>query len=167
MHTLLAVVTSLAVSLLSFQLDSTAHAIGQLLLGDASLRSTWSALERVPLVPWMSLHNTVVLGHFILGLVLLTPLYLVSLRVFDRIEYGGHARKTAVRETVHSYAPVPIEETIPLTTKREPYRGDDVQPSRRGSEMPQPNESTVDRSPLIIPPPKLHRVSADSSRAAD
>lgn len=162
-HTLLALAVSVGVALLSFQLDATAHSIGQTMLGHAALRPLWSSLERAPLVPWMALHNTVVLGHLVIGTVLLAPIYLASLRVFERIEYGGKKRQAVPADSIQSYAAVPIEEAEPLTTKREPYRQREAAPDRRRGEVKQPQESTVDRSPLIIPPPKLHRSAAQSS----
>ena len=162
-HTLLAVVVSVCVACLSFQLDTAAHAIGQWLLSQSSLTPLWSSLERAPLVPWMSLHNTVVLGHLVIGTILLAPMYLISLRVFERIIYGGGARTATQTQSIQSYAPVPVEETEPLTTKREPYRQRDASPDRRRGEVSHPQESTVERSPLIIPPPKLHRAAGQSN----
>lgn len=160
-HTFLALVVSAGVALLSFQLDATAHSLGEYLLRQDSLRPLWGSLERTPIVPWMSLHNTVVLGHFVLGLVLLAPMYLISVRVFERIEYGRQSRQPAQATTIQSYAPVSTEEAEPLT-KKETYRHRDGTPDQRTAELPSPQESTVDRSPLIIPPPKLHRVAAEA-----
>ena len=162
-HTLLAVVVSVCVACLSFQLDTAAHSIGQWLLSQSSLTPLWSSLERTPLVPWMSLHNTVVMGHLVIGAILLAPMYLICLRVFERMAYRGGARKVSQTESIQSYAPVPVEETEPLTTKREPYRQRDAAPDRRRGEVSHPQESTVDRSPLIIPPPKLHRAAGQST----
>lgn len=156
-HTLLALAVSAGVALLSFQLDAMAHNLGDYLLRQDSLRPLWGSLERTPLVPWMSLHNTVVLGHFVLGLVLLAPMYLISVRIFERIEYG---RLSAQAAPIQSYAPVSTEEAEPLTTKKEPYRHRDGAPDHRTAELPRTQESTVDRSPMIIPPPKLHRTAA-------
>lgn len=165
-HTLLAVAISIGVALLSFQLDAAAHSVGQWLLSQASLRALWSSLERAPLVPWMSLHNTVVLGHLVIGTALLAPIYMISLRIFERLEYGERSRKKVRQPAIQAYAPVTTEEAEPLTTKKESYPQRDGTPERRRSQVPQvpqPHESTVDRSPLIIPPPKLNRSVADSS----
>lgn len=161
-HTFLALVVSAGVAMLSFQLDATAHNLGEYLLRQESLRPLWGSLERTPLVPWMSLHNTVVLGHFVMGLVLLAPMYLISVRIFERIEYGRRSAQPAQVATIQSYALVSTEEAEPLTTKKDPYRHRDGAPDQRTAELPTPQESTVDRSPLIIPPPKLHRVAADA-----
>ncbi len=159
-HTLLALGVSAVVAVLSFQLDAVAHGIGQSLLGSAQLRPLWVSLERIPLVPWMSLHNTVVLGQFLLGMLLLAPVYMISLRVFERLEYG-RSHRVAHRQSVDGYAPVSTEEIEPLTTGQEPLRRSSA-PDIRRTELPKPHESTVDRSPLIIPPPKLNRAVAET-----
>ncbi len=93
-HTSLALVVSAIVALCSFQLDAVAHDLGTFLLRQDALQPLWSSLDRAPLAPWLSLHNTVVLGHFMIGTVLLAPMYMISVRIFERLEYGGASRST-------------------------------------------------------------------------
>ena len=165
-HTLLAVAVSVLVSLISWRMDATTHLLGEMLLRQPALRPMWIALDQAPVVPWMSLHNTVVLGNLVIGIVLLAPTYLISLRLFERLEYGGRGRRSERRDAMESYAPVTTEEAEPFTTKKERYHHRDGEPQRRRSEIPQSDESSGDRSPLIVPPPKLHRAVAESVAAA-
>lgn len=55
--------------------DPLTHRLGLALLSSEGLRPVWDWLYRIPLVPWMHVHNTVVLGNLLCGLALLLPVY--------------------------------------------------------------------------------------------
>jgi hypothetical protein len=54
------------------------------LLRHESLQPAWAFLFRLPLVPWTSFNNTVVLGSFTLGLTMFLPTYVFSHAAFRR-----------------------------------------------------------------------------------
>jgi uncharacterized protein (TIGR03546 family) len=75
-------------SLLSPLLDPLTHRIGLLLLVDARwLSPLWARLYDLPIVPWTGFNNTVTLGSFVLGLVLLYPVFRLSEPMFEK--YGA------------------------------------------------------------------------------
>lgn len=65
-------------------LDPLTHQVGLVLLSLDGLRPMWTALFEVPLMPWSGLNNTVVLGSFLCGLVLLWPARWLSEPYFER-----------------------------------------------------------------------------------
>jgi uncharacterized protein (TIGR03546 family) len=75
--------TGLGVSFIAALFDPVTERIGYGLLTAPPLRSTWTALYNLPLVPWTGFNNTVVLGSFVLGWMLFYPAYRVSLPVFQ------------------------------------------------------------------------------------
>ena len=77
--------TAFCVSTLSPHLDALTHGIGIRILD-------WDITERIltrwfdlPLVPWLALNNTVVLGNLLLGLVLFYPTYRISQTAATRV----------------------------------------------------------------------------------
>ena len=60
------------------------HRIGWALLSQPALSGMWTWLMDVPLVPWMRLNNTVVLGSLILGIVLIYPIYALTKPLFEK-----------------------------------------------------------------------------------
>jgi len=66
--------------------DPVPHRLGLALLSSESLRPCWDWLYRQPLVPWLHLHNTVVLGNLLCGLALLLPVYALGLRAAERLK---------------------------------------------------------------------------------
>lgn len=52
-----------------------------LLTGIPALRSIWTSLYNVPIFPWTSFNNTLVMGNLVFGLVLAGPLF-VGTRLF-------------------------------------------------------------------------------------
>lgn len=83
-------------SLVSPLLDPLTHRIGLLLLSDAgALKPLWTWLYNLPVVPWTGFNNTVTLGAFVLGLVLLFPAYLLMRPVFEKYQasWGARIRK--------------------------------------------------------------------------
>ncbi|MEM0927363.1 MAG: TIGR03546 family protein, partial [Planctomycetota bacterium] len=80
-HAFLAVI-AIASAYGAAYLDPYSHQVGEFLLthptGNALARRTWT----FPLVPWMDLNNTVVLGSFTIGLLATLPLFVLSYPVF-------------------------------------------------------------------------------------
>jgi uncharacterized protein (TIGR03546 family) len=66
-----------------FLFDPISHRIGHAVLGVGWLQPIWVFLYDLPLVPWSSFNNTVVLGGLILGVCLGYPVYRVSRRMFE------------------------------------------------------------------------------------
>jgi uncharacterized protein (TIGR03546 family) len=63
-------------ALLAYIVDPLLHAIGYYLLVDtSSLRGLWTSLYNAPIAPLTRFNNTVVLGSFVAGLLLLLPVY--------------------------------------------------------------------------------------------
>jgi len=64
-------------SLLAFLLDPLFHHFGYFLLVDMeSLRGLWTTLYNAPIAPLTRFNNTVVLGSFLIGLLVMVPVYL-------------------------------------------------------------------------------------------
>jgi uncharacterized protein (TIGR03546 family) len=87
--------TLLAVTLFalaSYVLDPLLHAIGYFLLVDSSwLHALWASLYNAPIAPLTRFNNTVVLGSFVAGLLLLLPVY-----------FGMHRFVLAYRTHLHT-----------------------------------------------------------------
>lgn len=63
-------------NLLAYLLDGLFHDIGFFILtGVPFLKGVWEFLYNLPIAPMSRFNNTVVLGSFVTGLVLFTPLY--------------------------------------------------------------------------------------------
>jgi uncharacterized protein (TIGR03546 family) len=63
-------------ALTSYVFDPLFHALGFFLLVDSvSLRALWTSLYNAPIAPLTRFNNTVVLGSFVAGVVLLLPVY--------------------------------------------------------------------------------------------
>ena len=78
----IAAATIVAFSFASPWLDPMSHEIGTYLLGHPALLDMWTKLYNTPVMPWTSFNNSVVLGSFVLGVVLLYPAYRLSKPVF-------------------------------------------------------------------------------------
>lgn len=79
-------ITTALVTCLTPLTDKLAHPIGLFLLERPALRGLWTWLYNLPIVPWTAFNNTVVLGSFMLGLVLLYPLYRLSIPFFEKYQ---------------------------------------------------------------------------------
>ena len=63
-------------ALLSYIIDPLLHAMGYFLLVDtSSLHGFWTSLYNAPIAPLTRFNNTVVLGSFVAGFLLLLPVY--------------------------------------------------------------------------------------------
>lgn len=84
--------TAFAVSLFAGLFDGATHEIGRFLLLHESLQPLWTDLYNMPLGPWTSFNNTVVLGSFALGVALFLPVFLASRPVFAKYTPGWSER---------------------------------------------------------------------------
>ena len=82
-------------TLLSPLLDPLSHRIGLFLLEHPDLQPTWTWLYNQPIAPWTAFNNSVVLGSFVLGLILLYPAHRLTRPLFEK--YSGTAGKWARR----------------------------------------------------------------------
>lgn len=76
--------TAIVVSMLAGLFDGATHEIGKFLLLHDSLKPFWTDLYNLPLGPWTSFNNTIVLGSFALGVGLFLPVFLASRPVFAK-----------------------------------------------------------------------------------
>jgi uncharacterized protein (TIGR03546 family) len=92
-HTWLALAVSLGVACSASLFDPATHALGSWLLRQQLLRPLWYFLDNTAVLPWLGLHNTVVLGSLVSGVTLAAPTYLISLRFFDRMRWQATGRR--------------------------------------------------------------------------
>jgi len=85
------ILTAAVVSLISPQLDPFADRLGMQLLGQDFVLKSGARLFESPFFAWSSLNNSVVLGHFVIGLVAFLPVFLVVLVV---CRLAKHTKKT-------------------------------------------------------------------------
>ena len=64
--------------------DPLTDRIGGLMLSAEWLRPLWTAMYDTPLLPWTGFNNSVVLGSFLLGMLLLYPCYRLTEPLFAR-----------------------------------------------------------------------------------
>ncbi|MCA9086367.1 MAG: TIGR03546 family protein [Planctomycetaceae bacterium] len=80
----IAAATILVFSFISPWFDPASDYIGTWLLSLPSMQQTWTDLYNTPLMPWTSFNNSIVMGSFILGVLLLYPNYRLSRPVFEK-----------------------------------------------------------------------------------
>ena len=80
----IAAATIIACSFLSPSLDPMFDSVGGYLLSHPSLTDTWTDLYNKPLVPWTDFNNSIVLGSFVVGVVLIYPLHRLTRPVFEK-----------------------------------------------------------------------------------
>lgn len=61
----------------SYAIDPVANFLGYGLLTISSLRGFWTALINTPVLPYTRFNNTLVMGSFLVGLILLVPVYFI------------------------------------------------------------------------------------------
>lgn len=81
----MAMVTAFATTLLAPYLDAQTHTVGLQVLTHPELANFWAATWQLPIVPWTSINNTVVLGSLLVGVAALLPSYVVSYQIFQRL----------------------------------------------------------------------------------
>ena len=70
--------TVFAVSWAGVFVDPLTHRLGAWLLAHETLVPFWTRFYDMPIAPWTSFNNTVVLGSFVTGLLLIYPVYRLS-----------------------------------------------------------------------------------------
>jgi uncharacterized protein (TIGR03546 family) len=63
------------ITLFSFLIDPFAGYIGEWLLNHAALQPLWTMLYNIPIVPYTSFNNTVMLGSLVMAILLAVPLF--------------------------------------------------------------------------------------------
>lgn len=66
--------------------EPLAHRVGWAMLSHPPLAGMWTWLMDLPLVPWMRLNNTVVLGSLVLGLIAVYPVYRMTRPLVDKLQ---------------------------------------------------------------------------------
>ena len=89
------------VSLLSSHLDVLTHRIGIRVLSQPVVYDRLAAWYELPLVPWTSLNNTVVMGGALLGLALFYPIFHVGESLLSR---WGPLQRPELRSMIHQIA---------------------------------------------------------------
>ena len=79
----------------SGSLDSIFDQIGGGVLSQPGLQSFWGTLYNMPFMRWTDFNNTIVMGSFLSGLVLLWPVHRLSRPFFERYrgKFASHARR--------------------------------------------------------------------------
>jgi uncharacterized protein (TIGR03546 family) len=86
------------VSLMAPDLDRLTHGIGTRVLQVPAVYALLSRSYDLPLVPWTSLNNTVVVGSLLLGLLLMYPTYHIGRSLFELLiaSYGRWRHRPAL-----------------------------------------------------------------------
>jgi uncharacterized protein (TIGR03546 family) len=72
-------VAALIFKIVSFAVDPLANKIGFILLTQVrGLKSIWTQLYNLPILPYTRFNNTIVMGSFVMGLLLLIPMYFLA-----------------------------------------------------------------------------------------
>lgn len=76
-------------------LDPVSHRLGHFLLTHDALKSYWTTLAGMKVVPWTNFNNTVVLGSTLIGLAALLPVYFITRPVFAKFapKLAEHVKK--------------------------------------------------------------------------
>ena len=77
--------TAFLISLLGPSLDQLTHGIGVRVLQTPLVYGLLSHGYQLPLVPWTSLNNSIVVGSLLLGLTLVYPTYHLSRQLAERV----------------------------------------------------------------------------------
>lgn len=72
--------------------DTIFDQIGGYILAQPSLQGLWTEMANMPFMPWTNFNNTIVMGSFATGLVLLWPVHRLSRPLFEK-----YAEKIAQR----------------------------------------------------------------------
>ncbi len=67
-------------------LDQWSDSLGYSVLTQPALQNVLAGMMQMPLLPWMRLDNTVVMGNFLIGLALVYPMYWIGFRCYSRIK---------------------------------------------------------------------------------
>ena len=81
---LLGLMTACLAALTCPLVDPYLHILGDWLLRQESLQSLFTGIYRLPLGPWTSINNTVVVGASVIGLIQFFPTYRLSKTLFAK-----------------------------------------------------------------------------------
>ena len=91
--------------------DPALDALGYAVLGLPALRTAFTTLQNLPVVPWTRFNDTVVMGGFVAGIVLWVPVFLLF--VFLVNLYRRRIRERIARSRIaRAIARVPLVSTI-------------------------------------------------------
>ncbi|TWU55627.1 TIGR03546 family protein [Rubripirellula reticaptiva] len=74
--------TAIGVSFIAARLDPISHEVGNYVLTHPDVTEVAANAWALPLVPWMDLNNTVVMGSFVIGTLALLPVFIITYPVF-------------------------------------------------------------------------------------
>lgn len=109
-------VTAAVVKILSFLIDPLSNTIGHAVLTAPALNDFWTRLYNVPIVPYTRFNNTNVMGSFILGIILLVPMYVLG-------RWAVMAYRQRWREKILRWKIVQVFKTSALYRFYEMYHG--------------------------------------------
>ena len=75
---------AVAVTFASTWLDSTFDKVGIYVLGMPSLQGFWESAYDTPMMPWTDFNNSIVMGSFLCGLMMIWPVHRISRPVFEK-----------------------------------------------------------------------------------
>ena len=75
---------AVTLTLMSAWFDSTFDQVGVFVLSQPGLRGFWEAVYDTPLMPWTDFNNSIVMGSFVCGLIMLWPVHRISRPVFQK-----------------------------------------------------------------------------------
>ena len=101
----IALATIVVFSMIGHFTDPFIEKIGYVLLtGVPGLQGLWTALYNMPIVPYLSFNNTLVMGNLVFGLILAVPLFLLMRRFVGlyRTKYREHILKWKVIQALQA-----------------------------------------------------------------
>ncbi|MBC7965640.1 MAG: TIGR03546 family protein [Fuerstia sp.] len=75
---------AVALTFASSWFDATFDQVGAYVLNQPSLRGFWEAVYDTPMMPWTDFNNSIVMGSFVCGLLLIWPVHRLSHPVFQK-----------------------------------------------------------------------------------
>jgi uncharacterized protein (TIGR03546 family) len=85
----LATVTAVATVFLATRLDPYSHQVGQFILRHEDFSRHMASAWQLPFVPWTDTNNTVVTGSFVIGVIALTPIFMLTYPIFHLFRSKG------------------------------------------------------------------------------
>ncbi len=157
MHLVAAMICMLITSCLSPLLHPTLGNVGHWMFGSLGFAPIVHKLESYPLIPWMKLHNTVVIGALLLSFVAFVPTYWIMLQIVAPL----YARWLKLQPEVQTEEVVQFE-LIPETT-----HSPAISSSKQVTTALTSQQTAVDSSPLpttLKPNPIHYNVEAVPQR---
>ena len=154
-----ATLTTVAVTLMASYADGLFHLVGDRLLSLDSMRGGLATAWQYPLVPWTDLNNTVMLGSFAVGAVILVPVVYLLLPLC-RFWAGTTEDQPVIGPSILE---APVFEEIPAAAMREAKTVERLEPAH--VDVPPPHRSQPHSRPLTLVGAGADRVDdADHAR---